>query len=194
MAVNDSSTGGYLAPAALAPPQEDAQLDAIIQAAITGITGLPGSLIRPMWQASVPKQPEPSVTWVAMGVTAITPDQGPYIEHQSAGQGADTYQRHEDLEVFCSFYGPQAQTYAAVLRDGLAIPQNNEALGSQGLAWVECGPLRPAPELFNQQWIRRYDLTIRLRRQVKRTYTVLNILSAADVLISDSIGTIKHNP
>lgn len=190
----DSSTGGYLQPGVLSPPLEDAGLEAIFQVAITGITGLAGNLIRPMWQPNPPKMPEPSVTWAAMGITAITPDAGPYIEHQAAGNGSDAYQRHEDIELFCTFYGPQGQAYAAALRDGLAIPQNNEALGLQGVAWVECGPIRSAPELFNQQWIRRYDLTIRFRRQVKRTYQVLNILSSSDVMVSDTIGTIKHNP
>lgn len=190
----DSSTGGYLQPGALSPPIGDASLEAIFQAAITGITGLPGNMIRPMWQPSPPKMPEPSVTWAAMGIAATTPDAGPYIEHQPGGSGTDSYQRHEDIELFCTFYGPQGQSYASAFRDGLAIPQNNEALGLQGVSWVECGPLRSAPELFNQQWIRRYDLTIRFRRQVKRTYQVLNILSSSDVLVSDTIGTIKHNP
>ena len=194
MATIDSSTGGYLQSGALSPPLGDASLDAIFQAAVTGITGLPGNLIRPMWQPNPPKMPEPSVTWAAMGVTAITPDAGPYIEHQSSGGGADNYQRHEDIELFCTFYGPQGQSYAAALRDGFAIPQNGEMLGAQGISWVECGPVRSIPELFNQQWIRRYDLTIRFRRQVKRTYQVLTILSSSDVLTSDTIGAIKHNP
>ena len=192
---NDSSTGGYLQPGAPAPLQEDASLDAIFQNLVTGITGIDGALIRPMWQPVAPKMPEPNVSWIALGVTAITPDAGPYINHQSDATGQiDAFARHEDIELFCTFYGPQGMAYAAALRDGIAIPQNNEALGAQGISWVECGALRPTPELFNQQWLRRYDMTLRFRRQVKRSYQVLNVLSASEVLISDTIGTIKHNP
>ena len=38
--------------------------------------------------------------------------------------------------------------------------------------------VRAVPELVNQQWVRRQDLPITLRRIVRRTYPVLNILSA----------------
>ena len=41
-----------------------------------------------------------------------------------------------------------------------------------------------APELINQQWVRRYDLRLRLRRKIERTYPVLNILSADTPVIT----------
>jgi len=43
----------------------------------------------------------------------------------------------------------------------------------------------------NQQWIKRYDIGVVLRRQVKRSYGILNILSANPTLISDEIGIIS---
>lgn len=189
---NNSATGGYLSPAVASPPLEDADLDAQFQKAVVGITGLPGKYVRPRWQPTVPKQPEPSVNWCAIGVTAIAPDDGAYIKHFGTGDGHDDYVRHEDIELACSFYGPQAQRYATYLRDGLAIPQNVEQLKLGGIAWVECEALRAAPEFINQQWVKRYDLTARFRRQVKRTYGVLNIVSANPVLISDEIGVITN--
>jgi len=186
---NDSSTGGYLPPAGTPAPAEDTALDALLQLVVVGITGLPGNMVRPRWQPNPPKQPEPSVNWCAIGVTVITPDAGPYIEHVATDQ--DNLQRHETIEMACTFYGPQAGTNAALLRDGLSVPQNTETLQLNGMGFVECAGFRAVPELVNQQWIKRYDISVVLRRQVKRSYGILNILSANPTLVSDEIGIIS---
>lgn len=175
---NTSATGGYLPPDGTLLPAEDDDLDAIFQKAIAGITGLPGSMVRPRWQPVPPKQPEPSVNWCALGVTVQTPDAGPYIEHIADGDGKDRSNRHEDIEVLASFYGPAAQEYASRLRDGFGIPQNNEEINAAGVFFVDSGPIRPAPELVNQQWIRRRDIALTFRRKVSREYAVLNVQSA----------------
>ena len=147
-------------------------------------------MVRPRWQANPPKTPEPSVNWCAIGIADIKQDQGPYLEQVAVLTHG--YQRHEDLTLACTFYGPQAQGYATALRDGLAIPQNIEALAAVGIKFIECSSTRAAPELYNQQWLKRYDLTVRFRRQVKRTYSVQTVLSAADLLVTDTIGVISH--
>lgn len=187
---NTSATGGYLTPADPALPQEDAELDALFQKAVVGITGLQGKYVRPLWQPNPPKQPEPSVSWAAISVTQIIPDASPFIEHDPTGQGSENLTRHEDIEVFCTFYGPQAQRNAALLRDGVGLPQNIEALASQQIKFVDAGEVRPAPDLVNQQWVKRYDLKLRFRRKVTRSYGVLNIVSANPILISDEIGVV----
>jgi len=180
---NDSSTGGYLLPAD-APAPEDAELDALLQAAVRDITGLPGSLVRPRWQPNPPKQPEPSVDWCAIGVMVQTPDDGPALLHQPDGSGATRLERHVDIEVLATFYGPRASAYASRLRDGLGIPQNLEALRASALAFVSAGAVRAIPEFWNQQWIRRYDLPLLLRRKVTRIYPIRNIV-AADIHLFD---------
>lgn len=187
---NTSASGGYISPAVPSPPLAGDDLDAEFQKAVRGITGLPGQFVRPRWQPNPPKQPEPNVDWCAIGVTMVMADAGPYIEHIGAGDGQDQYQRHEDIELACTFYGPNGQRNALTLRDGLGIPQNIEALNSAGLAFVDAGEIRQVPELVNQQWIKRHDMALRFRRQVKRTYGVLNVLSADPVLVSDEIGII----
>lgn len=176
--VNDSSTGGYLIPTAISPPLEDSALDAIFQQMIVGITGLPGAMVRPRWQQTVPKQPETTVNWCALGVTVQIPDDGPAIVHNPTRDGSDTYIRHEQIDVLASFYGPNAKQYAQQLADGLAIPQNLEQLKANDMNSVETGEIRAAPDLVNQQWIRRYDLALVFRRKITRTYSVLNILTA----------------
>lgn len=175
---NTSATGGYLAPVSTDTPKEDKALELIIQGAIAGITGLPGDMVRRRWQENSPKQPEAAVNWCAFCVTDITPDAGPAITHDGSGDGNDDYVRHEDIAVLAVFYGPGSMASAARMRDGLGMPQNIDALQSKGIAFVETSPVMSIPELVNQQWIRRCDLHIGLRRKVMRTYPVLNILSA----------------
>jgi hypothetical protein len=184
--MNDSSTGGYLAPTVEAPPDEDDALDDLIHDMIAGVTALASDLVRPRWQSVVPKQPAPSVNWCAFGVSDQEPDANPVIEHDGTGNGNDTYIRHEEFDVACTFYGPAAKGYAQRLADGIAIPQNREALGANDMAFVGVSRILPAPDFVNQQWIRRYDITVKLRRKITRTYPVLNLLSVHATTTTDS--------
>lgn len=184
--MNDSSTGGYLAPTVEAPPDEDDALDRLLHDLIAGVTALPTDLVRPRWQPTVPKQPAPAVNWCAFGVSDQEPDANPVIQHDGTGEGSDTYIRHEVISVSCSFYGPAAKGYAQRLADSLAIPQNREALGVNDMAFVGVSTIRAAPDFVNQQWIRRYDITVTLRRKITRTYAVLNLLSASVTSTTDS--------
>lgn len=175
---NTSATGGYLAPAGSPATSEDADLEDVLQPMVVGISGLSGPMVRPRWQEKPPKQPEPDVNWCAIGVHNTKTVANPAIDHDGSDDGHDQYQMHEELEVLCSFYGPQAQAYASILRDGIFIPQNSEAVKALRMAFYGASDIRPVPELVNQQWVRRYDLFIYMRRQVVRAYPVLNILSA----------------
>lgn len=185
--MNDSSTGGYLSPAVSSPPLEDDALTAIFQQMIVGITGLPGNMVRPRWQPNPPKQPEPSTDWCALGINVQNLDDGPAIIHNGAGNGSDTYIRHQQINVLASFYGPDGMQYAQLLSDGLAIPQNLEQLKAQDMNSIETGEIRPVPDLVNEQWIRRYDLELSFRRKITRTYPVLNILTAQGTLETQNL-------
>lgn len=180
---NTSATGGYLAPAGTPAPSEDTDLEDVLQAMVVGISGMAGKFVRPRWQEKPPKQPEPDVNWCAVGVHNTKTIANPAIDHEGSDDGHDQYQMHEELEVLCSFYGPQAQAYASILRDGIFIPQNGEAVKALRMAFYGASDIRPVPELVNQQWVRRYDLFIHMRRQVVRVYPVLNILSADPVIV-----------
>ncbi|MFT2520511.1 hypothetical protein ACMWQB_30330, partial [Escherichia coli] len=65
--MNTSATGGYLVPAVASPPLDDDDLDNLLHDMIAGISGLPRAMVRPRWQPTVPKQPEPGVNWCAFG-------------------------------------------------------------------------------------------------------------------------------
>lgn len=186
-----SATGGYLQPSAEVPPSSDLDLDVELQRVVVGITALAGNLVRPRWQPGNPRHPEPGTNWCAIGTARIRADAGPAIQHQPAGEGSDSYTRHEELEVLTTFYGPNGQRNALRMRDGLAMPQNTEGLAAIGIRFVETGDIVAVPELLNQQWVRRYDLPIRLRRVVRRTYPVLNVL-AAQIDIDDDSGHVNE--
>jgi hypothetical protein len=143
-------------------------------------------MVRPRWQPTVPKQPPPTTDWCAIGVTVIDPNAGPAIIHDSTGQGSEGTQRHEQIEVLCSFYGTNAGQNMAMARDGIGIPQNNGTLEAQGVSFVSVGRHVVAPELVNQQWVRRWDLPMTFRRNAGRTYPILNLESAEVTITTDS--------
>ncbi|WYX07740.1 hypothetical protein WJ978_16440 [Achromobacter xylosoxidans] len=123
---NSSATGGYLAPIAISPPLEDAELEALFLGFIAGVSGLPPSMVRTHWPAAGVEPPAQSDTWCLMDIRAQTADAGPVVAHDPAREGSDSYVRHEDIEVLCSMFGPNALRHAALLRDGAAVPQNRE--------------------------------------------------------------------
>lgn len=187
MSDNTSATGGYLTPVGTAPLDGDPLLDAV-QAAIVGITGMDGTLVRPSPQPDPPPQPPAGTDWCSFQVTRREGDDFPSIVHDGTGDGSDTLTRHETVEMLASFIGPACQANASVLRDGFYIPQNIEALMRSGIALLDVGEPVSVPDLVNLQWINRCDLAFRLRRQTERTYQVLNLVSAAGVLQGETIS------
>lgn len=174
---NDSSTGGLL-PGTVALGLQDDDLDEVFQQLVAGLTGLDGSLVRPRWQAVVPKQPEPATDWCAIGITDFEPDDYPVEEHVSAGNGSTTQTQWETMTLLASLYGPNAGANASALRNGLYVSQNRETLTSIGMDLVDAMKPTVVPDFVNQQWVRRFDVLIRIRRAVQRTYPILNLLSA----------------
>jgi hypothetical protein len=187
---NDSSTGGYLLPdGGPTAPLQGAALTAFFQQVFTGLTGLAGSMVRPRWQPVPPNQPDVNSDWMAFGITSRRGDTFAYEVHNPAaagGNGQDLMFRNEELEILCSVYGPDADANASNIRDGLAVPQNREALVLAGMALVECGDIVAVPQLLNAQWFYRLDMPVRFRRSVVQTYSVLHLLSAAGTLYNDN--------
>lgn len=186
---NTSATGGFLSPAASPAPLEGQALLDFMQGVIVGVTGLPGTMVRPVWQAEPPNVPDAVVCWCAFRIGARPSDTFPYVHHNADGQGSDTLQRHERLTVLCSFYdigsGGAADGYLAILRDGLSIPQNRETLQANGFAFVGAGEPVPLPSLLKQRWLYRVDVELTFARQIDRTYPVLTITSAQGTLVTD---------
>ena len=184
----DSSTGGYLAPTTTPAPLEDSALYDFLHDVIAGITGLAATSVRPRWQPEPPEQPESAVDWLAFGIMRQKADMFPYVFHVASGSGKDIFRNHEEMEILSSSYGPNAQGYASRLRDGLYIAQCRESLFVNGMGLIETGEIISVPELVSECWLNRADLTIRIRREIRREYPVLNILSFHGTLYPDPEG------
>jgi hypothetical protein len=186
---NTSATGGYLLPTS-APPAEDDALDDIFTELISGLTGFDrDTRVRPRWQPTQSSLPSRDVNWCAVGVTEDEPDDNAVITHNptaDSGNGQDDLQRHEEIQVLATFYGPNAKGYAKQVRDGLSIPQNRETLQLSDLTFVKTGRIRAVPEQMNNVWQRRYDLPIFFRRRVARSYAIQTIQSVGVELHVDS--------
>ncbi len=188
-----SSAGGYLTPAVSSPPLEGVDLDAVLQAFVVGVTGLAGGLVRPRCQPTPPKMPERDTNWCAIGVETQDPDDGPAITHDPAGTGTDTLARHERVILFLSFYGPLGQQNAAIMRDGISVPQNVAQLAAYGLKLRTSSGIVTAPELISNLWFKRYDYTVTFARKAERAYGVQNLLSAPGGLVADTTPPLTRN-
>ena len=175
---NSSEAIGYLVPVST-PPDEDIALAVDLQRLVVGLTGLPGQLVRPRWQPVPPKQPEANVDWCGIGVLSQASDDNISLRHDgtaNGGLGSSTSFEYQTLEVMASFYGPGSGGHANALRAGLMIAQNREAMFLSDMALVGV-PDKTArlPELVNDVWIDRIDLTFYVRRKVTRTWLIENL-------------------
>lgn len=171
---NNSSTGGYLAP--VGSPDYDIALEDIFHDAIAGITGLSNDLVRPRWTPEPLPRPDFGTNWVAFGITTLPSDTFAYQGfHPTDGQME--LQRDELLRVLHSFYGPACDYYASILRDGLAMGQNREALAVSNINLVEVQDFVNLPALLKEKWVKRVDVPAVYRRRISRRYPILTVQS-----------------
>lgn len=187
---NTSASGGYLVPAASPNPIQGEGLEDFMHAVLAGISGLAVTLIRPAWQPEPPNIPNLE-QWLAFRIASQVPDTYAVEQHSPTGDGSSTLIRHEVFSLVVSAYGRYARELLAKIVDGFQIAQNREVLFLNGMGLVETGDLIPAPSLYKEKWMYRVDTTIRIRRQILRSYPVLNLLSAQATLnaeiVEDSI-------
>ena len=50
---------------------------------------------------------------------------------------------------------------------------------------VETGDLLTVPSLLKERWLYQVDFPVVIRREIQRTYTVLNVLSSQGTLVTD---------
>jgi hypothetical protein len=183
-----SDVAGYLSPAGV-DPIDDAELDDFLGDVIAAITGLDrNELVRPRWQEDPPALPSRAVTWCGVGVMSSRSDVNAYTETAQDGLTTE-FTRHASLTILASFYGPQAGRMAGLLQDGLQVDQNQAALLGAGFASIETiGPVNTS-ELIKEKWLPREDVTWIVRREIRRTYPVLSLLSANGELVT-TLGTV----
>ena len=141
------------------------ELDTLVQGIVRDLSGLTGDLVRPRWQPDPPRTPPLDVTWLAVAVTDIRRDYGrqitcSYIAH------------HEDVDVLVTAYGPRSMNVLTRVESGPRIPHNNAIIEAQGLYFKSSTSIIPIPERINNQWLKRYDITMTFRRRVEVEYDI----------------------
>lgn len=173
---NTSASGGYLQPGSSSGLPGQLTLNQFVQSVLVGISALSGDLVRPDWQVAPPKEPDIFTNWMAFGIVLSKPDIYAYVATDA--NGVTTTQRHQLLEVMCSFYGPNAMDNASLVQDGFQITQNLEALRAANMGFVETNEANHIPDLVNERWRERVMMSIFMRREIQRVYPILPILSA----------------
>lgn len=176
---NTSATGGPLLPSSPpAPPLNDKDLEDFFQAWTVALTGYDGPMVRPSWQINAPNIPQNDIDWCSFKVSVSNADTFAVNLHFATGQGYNQLRRHQVLTVRYSFWGPNASSFADLLRDGGAIPQNLEVFQLNNMGLINFGDQVPAPEIIKELWYRRVDMEMYVKRQIVRDYQVLSIDSA----------------
>lgn len=192
---NDSSQPGYITPLANPAPLEDEAFENFLEAIICGITGMDQELVRPRWQPEPPNQPDRDVDWIAFGIMRQSADAYSFNEHVGGLEdGSDNVQRHEDVEILLSSYGPNGSRNLGWFRDGLLIDQNRDALTEQGMGQTSTGEIVTAPALIKGMWYRRFDMSWRIKRQIRRTYAILTLLTANGILYTQGSANTIETP
>lgn len=184
---NTSATGGYILPVDQAIPG-GLSLEDFLVTVVVGITGIDGTLVRPRWQIEPPKEPAQTIDWAAVGVKNIASKGFAYIGPPS--DSGSTMQQHEFAELVCSFYGPNSVTNATHFRDGLQISQNRDQLFLAGMGIRDISGITRVPELVNNLWNDRNDITVTIAYEVNRVYPILYFVEALGSIITDTIPQI----
>ncbi|NRN30183.1 hypothetical protein HHJ84_18725 [Photorhabdus heterorhabditis subsp. aluminescens] len=171
---NGSDKAGWLTPVTPGPEYDD-ELEHTLHQWVCGISGLPDDKVRSRWTSS-PSPPLSEDDGCDFGITDFISDVSPVFENQT-DESTELW-RYEEIECLISFYGPNCQRYGTCFRDGLVVSQNNDELGRFGLSVGKYTRLTFLPELINNQWVHRYDMTITLRRKVVRKYGVKSLVEA----------------
>lgn len=171
----------YILPISPQPLPKGLTLQQFLQTVVVGLTGIDGKLVRPLWQPEPPQQPDITVDWLAFGIEAAAPDYSAYVSPPVGGGPIQT-QRHEDLTLKFSIYGPHAFDTYGLIRDGLELPQNRFALFQANMGYTSISPAQRVPDLVNQRWVDRVECTVAIKREIQRTYPVLSFTSASGII------------
>ena len=184
---NTSATGGYLVPNLVPIATYDQALRQLVQGVIVGVTGLAADRVRQAWQPTPAPVLALEADWGAFAILSQRADFDPYTIEDVAGT-EQLFNRTEESDILCTFYGPNCMGYAARLRDGTAISQNNDVLYSVGAAVVAFGQITHVPELVNDRYVDRADIPMTLRRQVIRSYPVLSFVAVQGTIHSETLS------
>lgn len=179
---SDSTQAGYLTEQG-ADAVYGGDLDRLLSRWFRGVSGYDAKMVKPRWQQTQAALPPVTADWCAFGVTGVRGDFS--VAMETVDSESDNLFRHESIDCLASFYGPNGMSMASVFRDGSSVVQNNETLKDAGMTLYNVGDIINFPELINNQWVRRYDVSITVRRKVTRNFAIRSIKSAETKLFGD---------
>jgi len=91
-------------------------------------------------------------------------------------------QQHESFDLVTSCYGPHAEWYSGLIRDGFAIGQNRDLMLLAGMGLITMGRSVNVSEFINMRELMRIDRVVRIHRSIRRAYPILTLLSAKGVV------------
>lgn len=188
MSRNTSATGGIILPnpqpPALTTTPPGLTFVEFIQSLLVGLSGFPGSLVRPEWQKQPPQEPDIDVNWLAFGLGSATPDNNAVIGLDANNNA--TLQRNELIPIIVSVYGPLSYDNIGLIRDGFQLSQNLASLRAANVGFGYDTPAQHVPDLFNERWYDRWRAEFYIRRQIQRAYPILNFLSASGTIYTET--------
>ncbi|MBS0893958.1 hypothetical protein JK211_07910 [Tatumella sp. JGM130] len=179
---SDSTQAGYLTEQSTDAVYGD-DLDRLLSRWFKGVSGYPDGMVRARWQQTQAPLLSSLTDWCAFGVTGIRGDYS--VAMSAVDSESDDLFRHESIDCLASFYGPAGMSMATAFRDGASVEQSNETLKASGMTLQQIGDAINFPELINNQWVRRYDVAITVRRKVTRNYAIRSIKSAETKFFGD---------
>ena len=187
---NTSADGGYI----IATSTTDSDIWELLHDMLQGLTGFDSNLIRKMWQKNPPPSPENGIDWIAYGFSiSEDEDGGAYLE--PTDETESVLYKHEELELSLQIYGDDCQLTAGIIKDGLQVKQNREALYLNKIVYIGASKTLHVPEQINNEFFNRCDLTLTFRRQIERTYGIMNLVDAQGTIYPDreEVGEIEFN-
>ncbi|UTJ45713.1 hypothetical protein NLZ15_12665 [Atlantibacter subterranea] len=174
--MNDTTRPGYLTAVGIKPIYDE-PLEQQLAQWIHGISGLPESDVIIDYANPPFILPPVTTDWCGFSIDHFFFE--PDIACVPVNADSDYHWQFESLAVICRFYGPHSQTYANAFRSGVFVSQNNAELNLIGFSLGDVGNIVATPELINNQWQRRYDLPVTLRRKAIREYGIKSFLSTS---------------
>lgn len=183
MSQNTTATGGFLSPHPQPPTLDTVPAGLtfvqFIQQLLVGLSGFPGTLVRPEWQQNPPKKPDIDTNWLAFGLGSATPDNNAVVGIEVIDNvEVPTLMRNELIPVIVSVYGPDSYDNIGMIRDAFQLTQNLTTLRKANVGFGYDTPAQHLPDFFNERWYDRWRCEFFVRRQIQRTYPLLTFLSA----------------
>ncbi|HGJ5876701.1 MAG TPA: hypothetical protein ACHBX0_10315 [Arsenophonus sp.] len=175
MSNNSSTEAVWLTPFDDNPVYNEA-LNRQLSRWVCGVSGLHAKQVLPRWQAKPAPLPPSDTNWCAFGIINIASDANPALVKQT--DASTELWQYEILTCMASFYGKEGLYYATRFRDGIMLSQNNAEMNKSNLTLGSHSQITAFPELINNQWVNRFDMTVHLRRKVVRRYHIKSVTDA----------------